>query len=92
MTNTLAQRRASPEPWVYVGLHFRSGVLGIICRSCALEPKALTRKIRKLLHASHEPKGLNSEQKTTLNPTVSPKKLETGLRAVSAGIPYTLLL
>ena len=25
-------------------------------------------------------------------PTVNPKKLETGLRPISAGIPYTLLL
>ena len=28
----------------------------------------------------------------TLYPTVNPRKLETGLRPNSAGIPYTLLL
>ena len=27
-----------------------------------------------------------------LNPRVNPKKLETGLRTISAGIPYTLFL
>ena len=43
---------------------------------------------------NHQPKILNPEAKT-LNPKptkVNTKKLETGLRTIRAGIPYTLLL